>query len=197
MSDDPFAAPGDPFADVAPPRPDLAPGEVPSVALVLREPGQARPTDVVDVISGTILSLDAPDDDLIALRLRVTELRAALADVNAAIDDEVRRRMDKDSRWTREAFTMGVKASAPSPDEQLVVPDPAELNTLLQRMLDADEITAAAKFAAIAPRPVEYDVKLAGLKALLKREELRERLATVARMEPRARRPVQYKRVSR
>lgn len=159
--------------------------------LVLWEPGAVRPTDVVDVSTGELLSLDAPSEDLIAMRVRSKELGAQLRAVNAAIDDEIKRRMDHDLRWTVEAPTIGVRASAPSPAQRLTVPDPAALNKLLQAMLDADEISAAAKYAAISPKPVEYDVKVAGLKALWKRDDLRERLQTViTKAQPP--RPVKY-----
>lgn len=163
----------------------------PGTDLVLREPGAVRPTDVVDVTSGELISLDAPSDDLIALRVRLKELAAQLRGVNAAIDDEIRRRMDQDARWTISVPGVG-KASAPSPAPGLDVPDPAALNKVLQGMLDREEITAAAKYAAIEPKPIEYTVKTAGIKALMKRDDLLPLLQTVIRPAE-SKRPVTYK----
>lgn len=147
--------------------------------LVLYEPGAVVPAHVVDVTSGEIISMSAPSDDLIALRMRLKRLAADLRSVNKAIDDEIKRRMDHDLRWTIDAPAVGAKATAPSPEKRLTVPDPAALNRVLQQMLDEELITPAAKMAAIEPEPVAYKTKLAGIKALMKRDDLAPRLQTV------------------
>lgn len=157
--------------------------------LVLYDGGSTTPTDVVDVSSGEIVSLKgATTDDLVALRVSLITMRGEIDSVCRAIDAEVIERMDKDAHWTHNVPSSGLKASTSSPEPKLTVLNPAELNKVLQKMLDQDEITPEAKFAAIEPKPIEYKVKIAGVKALLKRPDLRERLETVAVMVDKDRR---------
>lgn len=161
------------------------------LALVLYEAGEDRPSSIVDLQTGELVSIDSDDDDLIGLRLRANDLINSLRTLNRAIDNELRSRMDKDAHWTRHAPTLRIKASSTSPAPKLTVLRPQELWDLLAGMVKAGEITDAAMHAAIEQKPTEYSVKIAGVKRLMTRVDLVERLQTVAtEVEPD--RPVKY-----
>lgn len=139
--------------------------------------------EVIEVIAAT------PSDKLAGLRdAIVAHERGIIADYKAAIDAELRGRLDHEN--TRSATVGGWKITVPGPTT--VVWDGARAYKAVMRLVRQGIISKAAALAAVE-RVVDYKPKHAALVALSKHADERVRNAIA---ECRADEPVANRRVS-
>lgn len=100
----------------------------------------AEPTTTALVLpSGEALDVaGAEPEELVTFTDRVREMREAVQDAQAVLDDEWLRRLDRRGKWTMRVG--GFKVEAPSPDAGTTDYDVDELADALEELVNAGEI---------------------------------------------------------
>lgn len=119
---------------------------------------------VVHPVTGQVVDLDGPIDQLAQFLADARDIDAAVKDAKRAVTDEVLRRADADAAWT--IHLPGVKLSMPSP-APVEDWDELELREALLTLADEGVISVEAVDRAVEP-VVTYKIRAAGVKALRK-----------------------------
>jgi hypothetical protein len=107
---------------------------------------------VASPLTGEVVQLDTASDALIAtLRVESETLALRLKQLDAAIQNEMRSRMDRAAEWTRHVVADGqrYKFTAPSPSAGAVEYDPDSLEIVLADLVESGTIDAEAAAKAL------------------------------------------------
>lgn len=124
-----------------------------------------QPITVVNPVTGEVLGLDRPNEDLVQLLADVREYEAMLREVKRIVQRELLVRLDRDGKWTLH-LENGLKVSAPSPEPTEEF-DELALRAALLELADEGVLTVEAVDRAIEP-VVTYKAHKNGLNALRK-----------------------------
>lgn len=141
-------------------------------------------THFANPVTGEVLSLDSPTEDLGAYLADIRDLESRIREEKAIVNRELLARLDKQRKWTL-PLGNGLKISAPS-DEPGEEWDGAQLHEALCDLADDEVITTDAINAAVEI-VVEYKVRKAGLNALRKNPRIAELIAPFCRQAERPR----------
>lgn len=125
----------------------------------------ARAVQFANPVTGEVLTLDAPDQDLGQYLADIREYKSVLNEHVAMVNRELLGRLDKSANWTRH-LEGGLTLSAPS-SEPSVEYDARSLWQALQQLADNGFITFEAADAAVES-VITYKAKAAGIKRLAK-----------------------------
>lgn len=114
-------------------------------------------------ISGEVLTLDSPDEDLSRYLNDLREYKSVISEHKRMVDRELIRRMDKRAKYTFH-FPGGLKISAPSPKPEESW-DGAELRAALMEFVDRDVLSIETVTDAVE-QSIEYTVKKRGVNSL-------------------------------
>lgn len=124
-----------------------------------------RAVQFANPLTGEVLTLDAPDQDLGQYLADLREYESVLREHKSMVNRELLSRLDKSANWTRHLGN-GYTLSAPSSEPSMEY-DAEPLYWALQAAMERGEITSDA-FDAAVQQVVDYKVKAAGLKRLAK-----------------------------
>lgn len=115
-------------------------------------------------ITGEVLSLASPDDDLARWLSDMREYRSQLTEIERAVKQEFLARMDRQAAWTIHAGGVKVSGTSPASVEDW---DGAELRTALLALVDEGVVDISAVDAAVET-VVEYCPRKRGIAQLRK-----------------------------
>lgn len=145
---------------------------------------------LVNPMTGEVVPLDLETDLLARERRAATEMKTAINQYVAAVDEELTRRLDRMGRRSADVGGFSIETKAPTiteyPEEQL--------RGALEDLIDADLLDDAVLDEVLVPQPVTHKLNRTRLNTLLKHpdERVREALAACA-VETEQRRSVTVK----
>lgn len=128
------------------------------------EPAAAPVPEVVDPISGELVALTAPTDQLADVIDSIRQVEERFKSEKRAIGDELIRRMDAEATWTHRAGGYKITAPSPKPKDEW---DGERLHAVLVEYVEADVISVRAAGEAVEQETV-YKPRVAGINKLLK-----------------------------
>lgn len=123
-----------------------------------------RAVQFANPLSGEVLTLASPSDDLGRYLADLREFESVLREHKKMVTRELLGRMDKQASWTQHFAGLKLTGQSPQPGEEW---DGAELREALLKLVDEGKLSIEAVDAAVET-VVSYNVKKAGVNKLRK-----------------------------